>query len=89
MPAHDVVASPAVVLVLAALAVTVCYALGCAVFPFTNCRGCGGNGRRQSPAGRAFRSCHRCQGTGRRLRVGRVIWDRLHQDDRHGRGGRF
>jgi hypothetical protein len=60
---------------LALLAVTVCYALACWIWPFKNCRRCHGSGKRRSPSGRAFRYCRRCQGTGRRLRAGRWIYN--------------
>jgi hypothetical protein len=88
MPTHHVVASSAI-LVVTVVVVTACYALGCAVFPFTNCRWCGGNGKRNSLGGRHWRSCGRCQGTGRRPRAARAIWTALHTHGRHGPGGRL
>jgi len=54
--------------------VTLGYAAACAIWPFTNCSRCGGDGRRPSPSGRAFRVCSRCHGSGGQLRVGRRLW---------------
>lgn len=88
MSTHHVVANPASLLILAALVVTACYILGCWVFPFTDCPACDGNGKHRSPGGRTWRLCRRCEGTGHRLRLGRALWNRLHQHDRHGRDGR-
>ncbi len=67
----------AITLTLTALAVTLCYAVACWIWPFRNCRTCGGDGKKRSPSGRAFRLCRRCTGTGRRLRAGRWIYNRL------------
>jgi hypothetical protein len=64
-------------LILALLAVTVCYAVACWIWPFKACRKCDGTGKRRSPSGRAFRLCRRCDGTGRRLRAGRWIYNHL------------
>ncbi len=60
-------------LFLALLIVTVCYALGCWLWPFGACRRCKGTGKRRSPFGRAFGLCRKCDGTGRTLRTGRHI----------------
>jgi DnaJ-class molecular chaperone len=65
------------------LIVTFGYLTTCAVWPFRNCRKCGGTGRFRSPMGRAWRPCRRCKGTGARIRLGRHIWNylrRLHRD---------
>ena len=64
-------------LIPALLFVTICYIGACIVWPFRNCRRCGGAGRHASPSGRAFRYCHRCDGTGARLRTGRRIYNYL------------
>ena len=88
MPTHHAAANPTTLLILALLAVTACYTLGCWWFPFTACRTCHGDGKHRSPNGRKFRLCRRCDGTGRRLRTGRALWNLLHQHDRHGRDGR-
>jgi hypothetical protein len=88
MHPHHATANPTALLIVAILAVTFCYVLGCAIFPFTDCGACGGDGKLRSPSGRKFRLCRRCDGTGRRLRVGRLLWNRLHQRDGHGRDGR-
>lgn len=74
MDPHLVVAS-AVTITL--LAVALCYALACWIWPFKACRKCDGTGKKRSPSGRAFRLCRRCDGTGRRLRAGRWIYNRL------------
>ena len=58
-------------------AITVGYAVACWIWPFKSCRKCGGDGKKRSPSGRAFRLCRRCTGTGRRLRAGRWIYNRL------------
>ncbi len=77
-------AAPAIPLALIALAVTLCYAVGCWIWPFRNCRKCAGLGKKRSPSGRAFRLCRRCQGTGRRLRAGRWIYNHLARLRREG-----
>ena len=59
MHPHPMAASA---LILLPLAVTLGYVTACAVWPFANCRKCGGAGRHRSPSGRAWRYCHRCQG---------------------------
>jgi DnaJ-class molecular chaperone len=53
------------------------YFVACRIWPFTACRKCGGNGKRRSPSGRAFRRCPRCKGKGERLRTGRRVWNAL------------
>ena len=58
-------------LILAAMIATLCYAFGCWIWPFGNCRKCHGSGKRRSPFGRSFGLCRRCGGDGRRLRIGR------------------
>lgn len=65
---------------LLALAVWVpAYLLGCWLWPFGNCRGCGGTGKRKAPGlfGKAFRNCPRCDGSGLQLRAGRYLINRL------------
>jgi hypothetical protein len=65
---------------LLALAVWVpVYLLGCWLWPFGNCRGCGGTGKRKAPGlfGKAFRTCPRCDGSGLQLRAGRYVINRL------------
>jgi hypothetical protein len=69
--------SAASTLIILGLLVTLCYAVGCWIWPFANCPRCHGTGKRRSPSGRAFRLCRRCDGTGRRLRVGRWIYNQL------------
>lgn len=80
-PALEAVLNPHVttasVLILAALAVTLGYAVACWIWPFKSCPRCDGTGKKRSPSGRAFRLCRRCTGTGRRLRAGRWIYNRL------------
>lgn len=62
-------------LALLILAVTLGYALTCLIWPFGNCRRCGGNGKIRSPFGsKSFRLCRRCHTTGRRVRLGRRMW---------------
>ncbi|MEU1245940.1 hypothetical protein [Micromonospora arida] len=73
-------------LILAAVIATLCYALGCWLWPFGACRKCSGTGTRRSPFGRAFGLCRRCHGDGRRLRVGRRIINSLRE--LHGKGTR-
>ncbi|MFD6681341.1 hypothetical protein [Micromonospora parva] len=74
------------VLILAAVIATLCYVLGCWLWPFGACRKCSGAGTRRSPFGRAFGLCRRCHGDGRRLRVGRRIINSLRE--LHGKGTR-
>ncbi|RQX09015.1 hypothetical protein [Micromonospora arida] len=74
------------VLILAAAIATLCYALGCWLWPFGACRKCSGTGTRRSPFGRAFGLCRRCHGDGRRLRIGRRIINSLREI--HGKGTR-
>lgn len=62
-----------------ALITTVCYGLGCWLWPFGACRKCQGSGKRRSPFGRAFGICRRCHGDGRRLRTGRRIINSLRE----------
>ena len=59
--------------------VTLCYLIGCWVWPFGACRKCHGSGKRRSPFGRAFGLCRRCGGDGRRLRVGRRVINSLRE----------
>jgi hypothetical protein len=69
-------ASTGVFLIVAvSIALAAYYMIGCAFFPWANCRRCGGGGRKYSPAGRAFRDCRKCKGSGRRVRAGRRLWD--------------
>lgn len=65
--------NPAGALIFAAVVATLCYFLGCWIWPFVPCRKCSGTGRLYSPFGRAFRLCRRCSGTRRKIRVGRRI----------------
>ena len=77
-------------LILAALAVTLSYAVACWIWPFRSCRKCGGTGKKRSPFGRAFRLCRRCDGTGRQLRPGRRVINYLRvvrANDRSNRRG--
>ncbi|GGV04304.1 hypothetical protein GCM10010495_15030 [Kitasatospora herbaricolor] len=57
------------------LAVTLGYAMVCAVSPFGRCRKCDGTGRTAPARGlrRRPKPCKRCRATGLRLRVGRRI----------------
>jgi hypothetical protein len=64
-------------IVLALLAVTVCYVAACAVWPFRSCHHCGGAGKSRSPTGRAFHHCRHCNGSGAQLRTGRRIYTAL------------
>jgi hypothetical protein len=62
-------------IILLILAVTLGYALTCLIWPFGNCRRCGGTGKIRSPfGGNSFRLCRRCHTTGRRVRLGRKAW---------------
>ena len=60
--------------VLVGLVVLVGYVVVCAVWPFANCRRCGGEGKFLSPFGGSWRRCKRCSGSGERVRVGRRLW---------------
>jgi hypothetical protein len=53
------------------------YLAACAIWPFTACSRCDGNGKRRSPSGKAWRPCRRCGGTGARLRLGRRVYNHL------------
>lgn len=50
------------------------YFAACALWPFTNCRKCKGDGKSRSPTRRNWRPCKKCKGTGRRVRTGRRLW---------------
>ncbi|MGC9670851.1 hypothetical protein ACNTMW_30420 [Planosporangium sp. 12N6] len=63
--------------ILALLAVTLGYAIGCWIWPFRACRRCAGTGKRRSPSGRGIRLCRPCRGSGLRLRAGRWIYNQL------------
>jgi hypothetical protein len=65
--------------ILAALAVTVGYLIGCWIYPFTPCRRCHGTGYRPGWLTRHERTCRTCQGEGRRLRFGRWAVNRLRE----------
>ena len=67
----------AIALIGAAILVTLCYTVGCWIWPFRTCHRCAGTGRRRSPTGRAVRLCRSCRGTGLRLRAGRWIYNHL------------
>ena len=58
----------------ALLAVTLGYALLCAISPFGSCRRCHGTGRHFTPRGWR-RPCQRCQATGLRIRTGRHLYN--------------
>jgi hypothetical protein len=73
-------------LCLALTVATLCYSLGCWLWPFGACRKCSGSGKRRSPFGRTFGLCRRCGGDGRRLRIGRRIINSLR--DLHDKGSR-
>jgi hypothetical protein len=64
-------------LILIASVVTICYIGACVAWPFGACWRCGGDGKRRSPTGRAFRYCRHCGGTGARTRLGRRAWNYL------------
>jgi hypothetical protein len=66
-------------LLIVLLIATLCYGIGCWIWPFGNCRRCHGTGTRRSPFGRAFGLCRRCGGDGRRLRIGRRIINSLRE----------
>jgi hypothetical protein len=66
-------------LCLALVIATLCYGVGCWIWPFGACRKCNGSGKRRSPFGRAFGLCRRCGGDGRRLRIGRRIINSLRE----------
>lgn len=53
------------------------YLVACLIWPFASCWRCGGDGKRRSPSGRAWRLCRRCGGTGARVRFGRRAWTKL------------
>ncbi|BCJ53402.1 hypothetical protein Asp14428_48770 [Actinoplanes sp. NBRC 14428] len=90
MPALAATATPQAtmigILILTLLAVTLCYAVGCWIWPFGACRRCKGTGKRRSPFGRAFGLCRRCHGDGRRLRIGRRVINSLREA--HDKGSR-
>ncbi|GLW31236.1 hypothetical protein [Actinoplanes regularis] len=67
------------VLILALALVTLGYALGCWLWPFSDCRKCHGTGKRRSLFGRSFGLCRRCHGDGKRLRIGRRIINSLRE----------
>ncbi len=83
MPALAATATPETTmigaLILATVIATLCYALGCWLWPFGACRRCKGSGKRRSPFGRAFGLCRRCHGDGRRLRTGRRVINALRE----------
>ncbi|MCO8276512.1 hypothetical protein M1L60_38640 [Actinoplanes sp. TRM 88003] len=83
MPALAATATPETtmiaVLIAAAVIATLCYGIGCWLWPFGACRKCDGSGKRRSPFGRAFGLCRRCHGDGRRLRIGRRILNNLRE----------
>lgn len=60
------------------------YLFTCWIWPFGNCRHCGGLGKRKAPIGRVFRHCRHCEGTGYRVRTGRHILNRLRDTRRAG-----
>lgn len=65
------------------IAVTLGYALTCAVWPFGKCRRCHGAGKLRAPLGRVYRICPRCHHTGLRPRIGVRLWNmarRVHRD---------
>jgi hypothetical protein len=67
----------AVLLAVLAVGGALWHFVACALFPFANCKRCGGSGKTRSKSGRHFRACRRCKGTGRRLRIGRRVWNWL------------
>lgn len=79
---------PAGLLILALLAVTVCYLAACAVWPFRACRHCAGAGKARSPTGRAWHHCRHCHGSGAQLRAGRRLYTHLARTRRRARRDR-
>ena len=78
-------AGTAIVAALTLIVITLGYVMACAVWPFTACRKCHGNGKHRSPSGKAWRYCRRCKGNGTRLRTGRKAYNlvrRLHSEGR-------
>lgn len=62
-----------------------CYTVACWLFPWANCRRCGGDGKLRNPLARhTFRLCARCDGTGRRVRIGRRIFEYLRSEHQRG-----
>lgn len=53
------------------------YLASCAWWPFTNCGGCEGRGRKSREDGKVWRNCRRCKATGKRLRFGRRVWNKF------------
>lgn len=55
------------------LAITLCYAVACGIYPYKTCRSCHGAGRHRSGVFGGIRLCRRCDGDGLTLRFGRRI----------------
>lgn len=71
--ATDHLAAAAIIFLTTAV-ITAGYLLHCWLYPFGNCRRCGGTGKRRAIIGRrSFALCRRCHGDGRRLRIGRHV----------------
>ena len=83
-PLATIITSP----ILLTLAVTLGYAVSCAVFPFKRCRTCKGAGHHKSRLIRAYRPCRRCGGSGMRLRIGRKAWNAITRTRRNLRAQR-
>lgn len=69
-------------LLLIAIAVAAIYLISCRIWPFGPCLVCGGDGKRRSPSGKAWRRCRRCRGTGMRLRAGRYLINHVSESAR-------
>ncbi|MEV4418204.1 hypothetical protein [Catellatospora sp. NPDC049609] len=54
------------------------YVLLCWILPFGRCRACSGTGTRTTLLLRRVTFCRRCKGTGLRLRIGRRIYNTVH-----------
>ncbi|WP_191844045.1 hypothetical protein [Catellatospora chokoriensis] len=70
--------TPELIATLILAAVAVVYVLLCWALPFGRCRWCSGTGTAKTLIMRRLRSCRMCGGSRKRLRIGRRIYNAVH-----------
>ncbi|GAA1608760.1 hypothetical protein ACFQY4_46065 [Catellatospora bangladeshensis] len=70
--------TPELIVTATLIAATLIYVLLCWILPFGRCRACSGTGNRRILLLRRVTFCRRCKGSGLRLRIGRRLYNTVH-----------